>query len=203
MASAIVAAPADLSWLAERYIVIGARVGSCVKAHAPFGTVMAIRSTADITVAWDDATVTTETWSALAPLGYTVEIEPLAASASQWAAAAMHLDRRSEWLVYRVDGVRYVRMISGRSGKVYAVRASADGCSCRWYLNTARQCSHALALELAATMDELAATQAAPAAFPPCRVCGSLTDGPRRLCDDCAASQARRLDRAARVAVAA
>src|SRR4051812_22084531 len=145
MAQTIVAAPPDAAWLAERHIVIGSRVGSCVKAFAPFGAVTAIRTTDDITVKWDDATVTTETWSAIAPLGYVVGTPPITASASQWASASVHLDLRDDWRTVRIDGVRYVVLTSGNSGRVYHVRADGKGCGCKWYERTATRCSHALA----------------------------------------------------------
>src|SRR4051794_16546961 len=124
MASAIVAAPTSvIEWLSERHIVVGSRVGSCTVAYHPFGTIVSITSMTAITVKWDNGQTEMVTWSAISPLGFVAEVSPVAASASQWASAACHLERRSEWLVYRVDGVRYVRMISGTSGKVYAVRA--------------------------------------------------------------------------------
>src|SRR4051812_49833859 len=134
MATVIVAA--DLTWLAERGLTPGARVGSCVAAHAPFGTVTAVRSTADITLKWDNGTTETVAWTAISPLGYVVEVAPVAASASQWASASVHLELRDDplngWRVVRIEGVRYVRMVSGTSGKVYLVRADAGGCECRW-----------------------------------------------------------------------
>jgi hypothetical protein len=193
MASAIVAAPADLAWLAERHIVVGSRVGSCVKPHYCFGTVVAIRSASAIVVAWDDATTETVSWSAISPLGYTVEVPPLAASASVWASATAHLDNRVTFI--RIDGERFAVVTSSNSGKVYRLPADASECPCIWNTQTRTMCSHMLCVELDAMMDELGAP--APT-FPPCRCCGALTDGPRRLCDDCAASRARRLDRAAK-----
>lgn len=77
-------------------------------------------------------------------------------TASQWASATAHLEHRSEWRVVRIAGTRYVSLPSGTSGKLYFVRADAAACACPWYLKTARQCSHMLSLELAATEDELA-----------------------------------------------
>jgi hypothetical protein len=196
MATATVAP--DIAWLADRGLVVGARVGSCVKAYAPFGTVVAIASTDALTVKWDDDTTETVGWTKIAPLGYTVEVgQPAGPTPSQWASAATHLEGREDWRSVRIEGVRYVVLTSGRSGRVYHVRADAAGCRCKWYEKTASQCSHMLAVELAALADELAERPAAPI-FERCRACGSLTDGPRRLCDDCAADQARRLDRAAR-----
>jgi len=73
-----------------------------------------------------------------------------APSPSQCASAAMHLERRDDWRVVRIEGVRYVVVPSGRSGRVYLVRADAGGCACPWYTRTGRQCSHMLALELVA-----------------------------------------------------
>src|SRR3954470_645037 len=142
MATAIVAATSGAAWLAERQIVVGARVGSCTVAYAPFGTVTAIHSTADITVRWDDARTEMVAWTAVSPLGYVVEVAPVAASASQWASAATHLELRDEWRTVRIDGVRYVVLVSGRSGRVYHVRADAGGCRCRWYEKTRTMCSH-------------------------------------------------------------
>ncbi len=84
-------------------------------------------------------------------------------SPSQWASAARHLDRAAEWRTYRVDGVRYIAVPSGCSGKVYAVRADAAGCSCDWYRKTWNQCSHMLAIYLMVTESELSAPQPRPA----------------------------------------
>lgn len=83
----------------------------------------------------------------------------ITATASQYASAALHLERRSEWRVVRISNVRYVALPSGTSGKTYLARADAAGCECRWYSSTGRQCSHMLALELAAMESELAAEQ--------------------------------------------
>src|SRR5215211_6489217 len=148
MVTTTVAAPTDREWLAERGIVVGARVGSCVgscvAAHHPFGTVIAVNAIYSLAVRWDDATTESVTWSAIAPLGYVVEAAPVAASASQWASASVHLELRNDpldgWRTVRIEGVRYVRMVSGTSGKVYLVRADARGCECRWYDKTAGLC---------------------------------------------------------------
>jgi hypothetical protein len=117
---------------------------------------------------------------------------------SQWASAAAHLDRRSEWRTYRVDGVRYVVLPSACSGKVYAVRAAADGCGCPFYTRTLNQCSHMLSVYLAATLDELAEDEEAPVSlkdlrnlFPPCAAgCGQVTEG-ALFCEDCSAARER------------
>lgn len=74
---------------------------------------------------------------------------------SAWASATSHLELRSEWQTVRIGGVRYVILTSGTSGRVYHVRADAAGCLCRWYERTLQQCSHMLAVELAALEDEL------------------------------------------------
>jgi hypothetical protein len=132
------------------------------------------------------------------------EVAPTAASASQWASAATHLENRIEHV--RIGGERFAIVMSGNSGKVYRLPADASECPCEWNTRTRTRCSHMLAVELSALEDELRAVAAAPiaAGFPASRVCGALADGPRRLCDDCAADQARRLEIASRtVAVAA
>jgi hypothetical protein len=77
------------------------------------------------------------------------------ATASQYASAASHLDRQADWRVYRFDGVRYVVLVSGCSGKRYSVRADAVACSCPWYEKTLSQCSHMLSVYLQATLEEL------------------------------------------------
>lgn len=79
-------------------------------------------------------------------------------TASQWASATVHLERRDEWLYYWREGVRYVRIISGRSNRLYVARADADGCSCAWSQNPwsgGTPCSHRIALELDALEEEL------------------------------------------------
>ena len=93
-----------------------------------------------------------------APAGASTITAP---TASQWASAATHLERRAGWRTVRIDGTRYVVLTSGNSGRTYWVRAGARGCGCRWYQETGRRCSHMLALEFAATLDELA--ESAPA----------------------------------------
>lgn len=79
---------------------------------------------------------------------------------SQWASAAMHLDRRSDWRYFRVDGVRYVALPSGRSEHVYRLPVDGTTCDCEWSKRGYPLCSHKLAMELAATEDDL---RAAPA----------------------------------------
>jgi hypothetical protein len=110
---------------------------------------------------------------------------------SQWASAATHLDRRSEWVTFRVNGERYVALPSGCSGKTYWVRASADGCSCPWYARTLEQCSHMLAVYAAATEQELAEAPVMADLYRRCaRVgCGAICES--RLCDDCAVIEER------------
>ena len=130
---------------------------------------------------------------------------------SQWASATAHLERRDGWRAYRVDGVRYVALPSGTSGRVYQVRADAAGCGCPWYQRTGRQCAHMLSVELAALEAELsdatieAVLGPAPksryeALFPACRDCGDLVDGYHdgrcRRCGEDAEWQARRDARA-------
>lgn len=77
------------------------------------------------------------------------------ATPSQWASAAMHLERRSEWRTVRISGTRYVSLLSGRSNHVYLVRADAAGCGCPWSQRMSSPCSHRIAVELAALEDEL------------------------------------------------
>jgi hypothetical protein len=73
----------------------------------------------------------------------------------QWASAACHVEQRDDWRTIRVNGVRYVVLTSGTSGRIYHVRADATACDCRWYVATHKQCAHMLALELVAMADEL------------------------------------------------
>lgn len=102
-------------------------------------------------------------------------------TASQFASAIMHLDRRADWRTVRIDGTRYVSLLSGRSNHVYLVRASGDGCSCPWYANTLGQCSHMLAIQLDALEDELAEDWMATA---PARYLKRYEDLVPAECDD-------------------
>ena len=121
---------------------------------------------------------------------------------SQFASAAMHMELRSEWCTVRINGERYVRLESGSSGHVYLLRADARACACAWYEKTGEQCSHMLALELAAMEDELRETASVPSLasyrdlFPGCAGgCGELLDGGySRLCEHCSAEQTFRLE---------
>ena len=136
-----------------------------------------------------------------------------APTASQWASAALHLERRPDWRYIRIDGVRYAVLASGNSGRTYQLRADAAGCSCCWYQKTGTTCSHMLALELDALEIELSdaaidavlgpAPKARPSyadLFPGCRDCGDLVDGYHdgrcRRCGEDAEWQARRDARA-------
>lgn len=129
-------------------------------------------------------------------------------TASQFAAAHMHLDRRSEWRGVRIAGERYVILPSGRTDHVYTVRADAAGCSCPWSLRTGTECSHRLAVYLAATEDHLAdmiddIDAAIAEAFvrlvdmraelPGCAGgCGQIVPQSNLLfCDDCSAARER------------
>lgn len=76
-------------------------------------------------------------------------------TASQYASAASHLDRSSDWRHFWIDDTRYVSLTSGCSGKRYTVRADARGCSCLWSQKTGAPCSHRVALELAALEADL------------------------------------------------
>lgn len=127
---------------------------------------------------------------------------------SQWASAAMHLNERDEWHTVRISGVRYISMKSGTSGRRHFVRADARGCDCLWSQRAATPCSHRLAVELAATEDELAEEQARidaaidealgtiswddlRASMPGCAGgCGNVTEG-NLYCDDCSATRER------------
>lgn len=122
---------------------------------------------------------------------------------SQRASAACHLERRSEWTFYRVAGVRYVAMPSGRSGRVYRVRADGTGCECDAYQKwNYSACAHMLAIREAANHDAIAewladqadellaeydAQQQPATAWKPCR-CGALIEPEarsQRLCSGC------------------
>jgi hypothetical protein len=133
-------------------------------------------------------------------------------TASQYASAACHLDQRPAWRGVRIDGIRYVVLTSGNSGRVHIVRADARGCGCIWSQRGATPCSHRLAVELAALEDDLRESAQTPAParrltieelMPACRACGGLCE--RDLCSKCAAelAYAERIaaKRAARVKV--
>ncbi len=127
---------------------------------------------------------------------------------SQFASAAMHMELRSEWCTVRINGERYVRLESGSSGHVYLLRADARACACAWYEKTGGQCSHMLALGLAALEDELRETASVPSLasyrdlFPGCAGgCGELLDDGgsySKLCRRCSAQQAYDLDQQAK-----
>lgn len=85
-----------------------------------------------------------------------------APTASQWASAALHFEKRDGWRFVRIDGIRYAVIESGTSQTVYTVRADALGCECRWYQKTGQQCSHMLVIELAALESDLQAAVPAP-----------------------------------------
>jgi len=76
-------------------------------------------------------------------------------TASQFASASTHLETPISYV--RVDGIRYAVVTSGTSGRVYQVWADASACAehCIWWTRTKMQCSHMLAVELAALEDEL------------------------------------------------
>ena len=74
---------------------------------------------------------------------------------SQRASALAHLDRRDEWRFFWRGDTRYVAMLSGRSNRLYIVRADAGSCSCPWNEKMWQRCAHMLAVELDATEDEL------------------------------------------------
>lgn len=120
----------------------------------------------------------------------TVQIKPI--TASQFASAITHLERRSEWRTVRIDGVRYISLVSGRSNRVYLARADADGCSCIWSQTMSSPCSHRIAIDLDALEQELAEAPTLADLYQRCaRVgCQELCEG-TTLCDDCAALQER------------
>src|SRR3954471_20312039 len=121
---------------------------------------------------------------------------------SQWAAASLHLERRADWRFVHIGGTRYAVVPSGRSGHVYQVRDDAAGCSCPWYTKTGQRCSHMLALELAATADELAEVRPAPQRTATThrlclrKACGALLapEWPYKFCDHCQERQRAILD---------
>ena len=122
---------------------------------------------------------------------------------SQFASAAMHMELRSEWCTVRINGERYVRLESGSSGHVYLLRADARACACAWYEKTGEQCSHMLALELAALEDELreTASDVVPSLhsyrdlFPGCvGGCGELVERQAEFCYRCLAQRTYDMD---------
>jgi hypothetical protein len=123
----------------------------------------------------------------------TVSIAP---TPSQQASAAAHLDRQPDWRFYRVDGVRYVALPSANSGKTYAVRADAAGCSCVFYQHTGRACAHMIAVRQAQPAASAPKARKSYAAlFPKCHGCDDLADTRDGFCDRCASDrewQARR-----------
>ena len=118
---------------------------------------------------------------------------------SQWANAARHMELRDDpqigWRTIHIDDVRYVVMTSAVSGRVHWARADALGCDCLWSQRAATPCSHRLALELAATLVELAEStpiiERLRALYPPCAGgCGNITEG-NAFCDECSAARER------------
>lgn len=118
-------------------------------------------------------------------------------SPSQFASAACHLERMSEWRYVRINGERYAVIPSGVSGHTYLCRADAAGCSCLGYVKTGRRCSHMLSLELDALEQEL--RESVPSLvslrseWPGCAAgCGNLVPASGlAFCDDCSAARAR------------
>lgn len=119
-----------------------------------------------------------------------VQTKPI--TASQFASAITHLERRSEWRTVRIDNVRYISLVSGRSNRVYLARADADGCSCIWSQTMSSPCSHRIAIDLDALEQELAEAPIMADLFTRCaRVgCTELCEG-TTLCDACSALQER------------
>src|SRR5689334_20335894 len=76
------AAATDQQWLADRGIRGLARVGSCIVPGLS-GTVSLVRSLDAVTVAWDDGTTVTVSWTAIAPYGYLAEPVVTTAPADQ------------------------------------------------------------------------------------------------------------------------
>jgi hypothetical protein len=123
------------------------------------------------------------------------------------ASAATHLELRDDpingWRTVRIAGVRYVRMVSGNSGKVYLVRADARGCECCWYTKTLTACSHMVALDLAALEADITeSAEQAPVPlmtyrdlFPGCIAgCGELVERQNERCYRCQSNEVYRLD---------
>jgi hypothetical protein len=75
---------------------------------------------------------------------------------AQWANATLHLERRADWRFIRIDGVRYVSLVSNASPRVHIVRADGRACDCLWYQRTGKTCSHRIAV-ITALLEEQAA----------------------------------------------
>lgn len=122
-------------------------------------------------------------------------------TASQQASAELHLERQAEWRYYRVDGVRYVALPSGNSGKVYRVRADGAGCSCKWYAEGHPICAHMIAVR---RLNERPAIREVrgrfEALFPSCVDCNDLADGSDGRCSKCASDREFSQRQAARAA---
>lgn len=124
-------------------------------------------------------------------------------TASQWASAATHLEQRSEWRTVRIDGVRYIVLVSGNSGRVYMVRADGRGCGCLHSQRAATPCSHRIAVDLAALEDELRESAATSTVvplmtnrelYPGCAAgCGELVERRGERCYPCLSNETRRL----------
>ena len=101
----------DTVWLADRGLVVGARVGSCTT-RALAGTVVAVHSLDELAVRWDDGRTESVRWTAVSPFGYVIVGAGPAPTPSQWASAATHLERRADWRTIRIDGTRCSHMLS-------------------------------------------------------------------------------------------
>lgn len=134
-----------------------------------------------------------------------VQSKPITATASQWASARTHLERRIEYV--RFEGVRYAIVVSGNSDRVYHLPADASKCPCVWWEIMRTMCAHMLAVELAATMDELAEQphQLADYAAVYARCaggCGEAVDYSGERCWTCLSEQTRRETIASKMAAA-
>ena len=95
-------------------------------------------------------------------------------TASQQAAAQLHLERRAEWSWIRIAGTRYAVLPSGRSNRTYWVRADAAGCSCMWSQRRGSPCSHRIAV--ASTIERPNPTRTVDDLWPSCQAQGCTDD---------------------------
>lgn len=119
-------------------------------------------------------------------------------TASMMASAETHLELRNDpaerWATVHIGGERYIVLTSGTSGRRHIVRADGRACDCRWYQKTWTQCSHGLAVYLAALEDDLRQTAAVACYedyWPACAAgCGDLVDRTGETCYACSSDRA-------------